>query len=292
MNKNYFFIVNPVHLKKAKSLEAQIHLFFKERNDKYQIFISKNSSHLIQLTNKAVDLGVDVIIACGGDGTVNQIGQLIIEKKIKLGIIPIGSGNGISNHFNISTNYQQALKIIVRDVSKKMDIGKVDNRYFFSNIGFGMGVEFIRHYNKNKIHGLLGYIPSFLKSLFSFTPPNIEIITENQTISATPNILLIANTNQQGYGLSLTPEAKTDDGSFNLVIASKTNIFIFNYLIIMILLGFSIKRKRSVRYYDLKNFKITSKNYYINIQIDGEFYFVMKNELNIKILPKAIDVLC
>ena len=95
MNKNYFFIINPVHLKKAKSLETQIHLFFKERNDKYQIFISKNSSHLIQLTNKAVALGVDVIIACGGDGTVNQIGQLIIEKKIKLGIIPIGSGNGI-----------------------------------------------------------------------------------------------------------------------------------------------------------------------------------------------------
>ena len=60
----------------------------------------------------------------------------------------------------------------------------------------------------------------------------------------------------------------------------------------MILLGFSIKRKRSVSYHDLKNFKITSKNYYINIQIDGEFYFVMKNELNIRILPKAIDVLC
>ena len=292
MIKNYFFIINPVNHHKAKSLEMEIHSFFLNKKDKYQIKISKNEKHLKKLAAVAIDLNVDVIIACGGDGTVSKIGQIIINKKVKLGIIPIGSGNGISSHFDIPYNFRKALKLIVKGKSKKMDIGKVDNKYFFSNIGFGIEVEFIRYYTQAKTHGLLGYLPAFLKSLISYKSSNFSIKTLNQQVSIKPYVLMVSNTNKQGYGISLSPKAKTDDGFLNIIIISKTNILNLLYLFVLVMFGFSIENKKNVKYLESRKFKIISENHKMNIQIDGEFEILNKNELNISVLPKAIDVLC
>jgi len=292
MNKNYFFIINPVYYSKAKSLEAEIHSFFSNRNDKYQIAISKNLKNLKELANSAIDLKVDVIIACGGDGTISEIGQIIIQKQIKLGIIPIGSGNGISRHFKIPNNFRKALEVIIKGSYKKMDVGKVDNRYFFSNIGFGIEVEFIRHYHQSKTHGLLGYFPAFIKSFVSYKPSVFSFKVQGENVSIKPCVLMIANTNEQGYGISLFPNVKIDDGTLNMIVINKTNILYFNYLIALVLLGFSIENKKNVQYMNLKDLKITSENYHINLQVDGEFEFIIKNELNISILSKGIDVLC
>ena len=292
MIKNYFFIINPVNHYKAKSLEMEIHSFFLNKKDKYQIKISKNEKHLKKLAAVAIDLNVDVIIACGGDGTVSKIGQIIINKKVKLGIIPIGSGNGISSHFDIPYNFWKALKLIVKGKSKKMDIGKVDNKYFFSNIGFGIEVEFIRYYTQAKTHGLLGYLPAFLKSLTSYKSSNFSIKTLNQQVSIKPYVLMVSNTNKQGYGISLSPKAKTDDGFLNIIIISKTNILNLLYLFVLVMFGFSIENKKNVKYLESRKFKIISENHKMNIQIDGEFEILDKNELIISVLPKAIDVLC
>ena len=292
MIKNYFFIINPVNHHKAKSLEIEIHSFFLNKKDKYQIKTSKNEKHLKKLAAVAIDLNVDVIIACGGDGTVSKIGQIIINKKVKLGIIPIGSGNGISSHFDIPYNFRKALKLIVKGKSKKMDIGKVDNKYFFSNIGFGIEVEFIRYYTQAKTHGLLGYLPAFLKSLTSYKSSNFSIKTLDQQVSIKPYVLMVSNTNKQGYGISLSPKAKTDDGFLNMITISKTNILNLLYLFVLVLFGFSIENKKNVKYLESRKFKIISENHKMNIQIDGEFEILNKNELNISVLPKAIDVLC
>ena len=103
---------------------------------------------------------------------------------------------------------------------------------------------------------------------------------------------MIANTNKQGYGISLSPNAKTDDGYLNLIMINNTNIFNISYLLVLILLGISIKNKNNVRYINFKEFKITSKNYHINLQIDGEYRFIIKNELCVSIIPDGINILC
>ena len=103
---------------------------------------------------------------------------------------------------------------------------------------------------------------------------------------------MISNTNKQGYGISLSPNAKTNDGILNLIYLKKSNIFNLFYLIILVLLRFSIKKKSNVKYMELREFKITSKNNYINLQIDGEFVFSPKNELVVSVIPDAINVLC
>ena len=292
MTKHYFFIINPVYRIKANSLEKEIISFFKSREDKYQIVFSKNLNNLSQLAKEAVQLKVDVVIACGGDGTVNKVGQILIGKKIKFGIVPIGSGNGLANHFQIPKNYYRALKVIVKGVTKKMDVGRVDNRYFFSNIGFGIEAEFIRNYNFLNIHGLMGYFLSFFKSIFSFKSGVLEIVSENKKIMIIADVLMILNANEQGYGISLSRSPKIDDGSFEVLIIDKTNPIYFIYLTLLVLLGFSIKKKKKVRCLFMKDFKITSKKHYINMQIDGEFDFIMKNNIHIRVIPKGIDVLC
>ena len=157
---------------------------------------------------------------------------------------------------------------------------------------FGIEVEFIRHYFNGKIHGLFGYFYSFLKSLLSYKPPFFDINIKNENISVVPHLLMIANTNKQGYGISLSPNAKTDDGYLNLIMINNTNMFNISYLLVLILLGISIKNKNNVRYINFKEFKITSKNYHINLQIDGEYRFIIKNELCVSIISDGINILC
>ena len=94
-----------------------------------------------------------------------------------------------------------------------MDVGKANENYFFGNIGFGIEVDFIQSYQRKKRHGLLGYGLAYLNALFRFNYSTFELIEQDQSTLLTPYTLMISNTNEQGYGRTLTPHAKTNEGS-------------------------------------------------------------------------------
>ena len=113
MSKHFFFIINPNSEKKSSELKKIITNFFKDLNERCTIFISKNFKHIGELAIKAVKFKANTVVACGGDGTVNMVGQVLVGTDIQLGIIPIGSGNGVANNININNNYQEVLKKII-----------------------------------------------------------------------------------------------------------------------------------------------------------------------------------
>ncbi|MBN09694.1 MAG: hypothetical protein CMC79_04915 [Flavobacteriaceae bacterium] len=292
MNKKLFFIINPISKRKAKLLESEINNFFYLRKEEFIIQKSKDANDLKKIALEAINSKPNVIIACGGDGTINEVGQLIVGSKIKFGIIPIGSGNGVSNHLKIPYDFKKALEIIVSDSLKKMDVGKIEDRYFFSNVGFGIEVDFIKHYQSKNIHGLRGYFPAFFKSFRSYTAPNFVIELNNRKTTITPYVLILANINEQGYGISITPMAKSDDGILDLIMIKKTKPFVLLYYIIKILLGIMPKNEQNITRSKTKKVKLFSKNNDINVQIDGEFFLYNKSELEISINSETIDVLC
>ena len=175
MKKNkIFFIINPLHSKGIKKLKSLIKIKFTSHKYDVNILISEYKGHTLKLAKKALDNKADIVVACGGDGTINEVGQSLVKTSILLGIIPLGSGNGFARHFNIPRNINHALDIIFENFSTIIDVGKINNTFFFSNFGLGIEARFIHEYSKKEIRGLKGYIISFFKTISLYKKQKID----------------------------------------------------------------------------------------------------------------------
>ena len=204
-NIKIFFII---HVSRSKKIKKIIQSFFKNRNEKIFLFTSKYKGHTSVLTKNAIKQNANIIVACGGDGTINEIINQIANTKIKLGILPLGSGNGIAKHFKIPNNINQALNLIISNNSKFSDLGKIDKFYFLGNLGFGFENEFINQYQKLRGRGFIYYLFGFIMASFKFNYNTFEIKKNNKTKKIKPFAFTISNLNQQGYNVSITPKAR------------------------------------------------------------------------------------
>lgn len=291
MTRNFFFIINPASVKGKPQVEKTIRLFFSNRTDRIMINYWRKKNQIPQLIKKAEKEGFNTIVACGGDGTILQIGKVIMHNNMTLGILPLGSGNGIARHFNIPNKLQKALQTLVSGSSEKMDVGQIGEHYFFSNTGFGIEVDFIKAYQKKRIHGIRGYTRAFFKALSQFRYRELTLTCDNKKMLISPFVLMIANTNQQGYGLSLTPNAKTNDGFLNLIgIPEQSRFGLLSIMLKTVFFGLPTLNRKNIQMTG-KQFEISTKQPPFNFQIDGEYYSVAQKKLSISILPKALNII-
>lgn len=291
MTRNFFFIINPASIKGKTKVEKKIRDFFFNRPDRFIINYWRKKNQIPQLIEQAEIEGFNTIVACGGDGTILQIGKIILQKKMTLGILPLGSGNGIAGHFNIPTNLQKALQTLVNGSSEKMDVGQVGDHYFFSNTGFGIEVDFIEAYEKKRVHGIMGYISAFFNALSNFQYQELTLTCDKKVIPFCPFVLMFANTNQQGYGLSLTPYAKTNDGHLDLIGIPKQSKLRLLFMMLKTLFFGSLSHDKKNLQTIGKQFEISTNQTPLNFQIDGEFYSIEQKQLTISILPRALNVI-
>lgn len=291
MRNSYFFIINPVSLRGGNSTEQKIRTFFSTRDELIEICYWNAKNEVADLVQKGIHLGYSCIVACGGDGTILQVGRALLNTHIALGILPLGSGNGIARHFNISTHINKALESLVKYKTQPMDIGKAGDHYFFSNIGFGIEVDFIKAYQEKRIHGIKGYVLAFIRALFNFEYRPMKLQHNNKTSALNPCVFLIANTNEQGYGISLTPMAKTNDGKLNLIVVPKLSLVQLFYFGLCVLRGKPIPPHKKILHLKGDYFKLQSTTKGLAFQIDGEYVFLDENQLEISVLPHAIEVI-
>ena len=247
--------------------------------------------HSIALTEKAIDEKADVVVACGGDGTINEVAQGLVETQIPLGIIPLGSGNGIARHFKIPLEISKSVQVIKKNKLTKMDVGVANGHYFFGNMGCALESHFIRSYQKNQRHGIWAYVIAFFDALVSFKHQKIQVEYLDNVREISPFILLVSNANQQGYDFSLTPQAQSDDGLLDLFWMEKSNVFnkikFFLYAL--------LKKKLMGKRFDLISLS-TLKIRLLDqddfcVQIDGENLPIFSNYIEIKVLPKKLNVI-
>ena len=128
MRKKIYFIVGHISQQKFMRLKKTISTQANEHVVEFEILKSTYSGHALKLTRKAIEEKADAVVACGGDGTINEIARVLVDKQIPLGIIPIGSGNGIAGHFCIPSNLSDATNIIFNGYSTKIDLGFFDKK--------------------------------------------------------------------------------------------------------------------------------------------------------------------
>ncbi|MCY1484732.1 Diacylglycerol kinase [compost metagenome] len=286
------FIVNPISGKgKHKITREFIEGHFPAPAYKLEIDYSQYKKHAIALAEQAIAQQPDIIVACGGDGTISEIASKLVNTTIKLGIIPVGSGNGLASNLDIPRCVLKSIEIIKKKKSVAIDSGKVNQHCFFSNMGFGIDAMIIKKYESTKKRTLSAYVNASLKASSQYKPQQALLRYNGKEQLADPFLLFISNSNEMGYNMSLTPKASLSDGFLDLLYVPKINF------LQKMLFGSLVVAKRSEKFKKAEHAMIQSLNaelldrIYTDVQIDGEYHRLDTNKVQIDILPKSLNVL-
>ena len=283
------FIYNPIS--GARKLKGFEDLIMQNLDlDKFDFIIQETRSpkDAMRLASAAVQENYDIVVAAGGDGTINEVVQGMGNSPLMLGIIPIGSGNGLARHLEIPLEPEKAIKLINNLKIRTIDIASINGYPFASIAGLGFDARVANEYRKLKKRGFYGYSRVVMKEFFRYREREYTLTFNDQKITRRALLLSIANSNQFGYNTVIAPTAQPDDGLLDVVIMKK---FPIGEIPRMIGLLFTGKIDQSSY---IESFKTTElfivRRRGKRVNIDGEA-IKMGREIFIRIQPAAIKVI-
>ena len=274
------FIINPISgkgrkRKIAKTLQARGH----------KILFTEYAGHAEVLAREATD---DIVVAVGGDGTVNEVARGIVGTEKALGIIPCGSGDGLARHLGLSHNIEKALRTIEQGECKRMDTAEINGRPFFSVCGVGFDAVVSERFAKSGKRGLVSYIRQGLKTWRDYAPEKYIINIDGNRIEVEALFITIGNSDQWGNNAKIAPLADCCDGILDITIVEKFSVWEMPILALRLMTG-TLQRSRKVHCYKGKSIRITRQSEGA-AHADGD-WFIDSTTLDIKILPATLKVI-
>ena len=220
-------IVNPISGTGGRPEVARRRIAFAEailkaRGEGASLFVTEYAGHARDLARVAAESGVPLVVAWGGDGTVNEVASELVFRDVALGIIPSGSGNGLSRELGIPFDPRSAFQIAFAGRERVIDAGELDGHLFFNIAGFGLDARVAHEFASNGLvrRGFARYLEIAARELFSFVPEEHTVVAEGVAIRTRAVIVALANGRQYGNGALIAPRARLDDGQLDLVIVS------------------------------------------------------------------------
>ncbi|ASN06989.1 diacylglycerol kinase [Virgibacillus necropolis] len=234
----------------------------------------------IEAAKIAVERRYDLVVAAGGDGTINEVINGLAEQEYrpKLGIIPVGTTNDFARALCIPRDIKKAVDVILEGESMFLDIGRVNDRYFMNIAGGGKLTE-LTYEVPSRLKTMLGQLAYYMKGiemLPSLKPTRVKIEYDEQVLDEDIMLFLVSNTNSVGGFEKLAPDAKFDDGYFDLIILKKINLAEFIRIASLALRGAHLDDK-NVIYTQAKKIKVTPEDK-MQLNIDGEFGGLLPGE--------------
>ncbi|MFC7062525.1 diacylglycerol kinase [Halobacillus seohaensis] len=228
----------------------------------------------------AVARKFDVVVAAGGDGTINEVINGIAEQEYrpKLGIIPVGTTNDFARALCVPRNIHKAVDVILANYTTPLDIGRVNDQYFM-NISGGGKITEISYEVPSKLKTMIGQLAYYLKGiemLPSLRPTYVELEYDGRLFKGEIMLFLIANTNSVGGLEKLAPNAKMDDGVFDLMIIEKMNIAEFVRLATLAIQGNHLNHPKFI-HTTASRVKVHTEEK-MQLNIDGEFGGLLPGE--------------
>ena len=259
--------------------------------------------HAIELARQAGDEGYDLVIAVGGDGTVHEVVNGLMQvpenKRPGLGIVPVGSGNDFAHILGIPTNPAQALQSAINGQPRSLDMASVrdeKNRleYFNNTIGIGFDAAVNAYTRKIKrIHGFMMYFVALIQTIFRrFDALDMHVETDQETWDLNALMLAVGNGPREGGGFIVTPEAKLDDGILNYVTIRKISRLMMLRLVPEVMNG-THGRFKDVRMGTCRRMSVSCKQPLV-VHCDGEVYAGFGTDvrqLTIELYPNAIRLM-
>ncbi len=289
MKKKILFIINPVSGAKKKNTIKQI-IDNEIDNNKFDLSIkhTEYQGHGKEIAEWAVQNKFDVVVAVGGDGTINEISSSLINTDTIFGIIPKGSGNGLARFLNIPMNTRKAVQLINKMNVFKMDTIRLNNFYYVNMAGIGFDAHIAHLFANYGKRGLKSYIELIFKEFKTYKSMRYRLLIDGKPIEKTAFLVSFANSSQFGNEAHIAPLAEINDGLIDVCILHHFP----KYKAIAIVSQLYTKRLIKSKYYDVykaKQLQLISDTE-LKGHIDGDPVNFGK-ELNIKILPKSLTVI-
>jgi len=282
-------IINPVSgTTSKKRIPDLLDQYIPSDQFKKQFFFTEYKGHAFELACNAVKEKADYVIAVGGDGTVNEVARALIESSSVLGIVPMGSGNGLARDLAIPMDSRKALEVILERKIRTIDYCKANNRIFFCTCGVGFDASVSEHFAKGKRRGPLSYMRSVLTEYLRFKPDTYEIVFENEVLSKKAFLVTCANASQYGNNAYIAPQADMNDGMMDVAILSPFSPLDVGYLLIQMFTK-QITKNRKLQYYRSKKLSLRRKKPGI-VHIDGEPVF-MGDVISLEVYPSGLNVI-
>lgn len=227
MDNGMIFIINPISGKRGKGAvrKERVDAYIKERGLNAEAVLTEYVGHATELAQQAIENGASRIVSVGGDGTMNEIAKVMVGTDIPLGLVPMGSGNGLARHLNLPLDFDAALEVATSDHVRGIDTGEVNGHPFFNVMGFGFDAEIGRRFNESKGRGFLTYLQEGLKALFTYRSCRYTLLPKDGPVSLDAYIVAVANSSQYGNNAYIAPDASLKDGKLNIVAIQSPGFF-------------------------------------------------------------------
>jgi YegS/Rv2252/BmrU family lipid kinase len=217
-------IINPIaggsrpHTARARAELASS--IVKAHGDSADVFVSERAGHARDLAQAAVARRSRLVLAWGGDGTVNEVGCALANTDVPLGIVPSGSGNGLARELGISRSPRRAIAEALGATPRPIDLGELGGRLFVNIAGIGLDAFVAALFNdpRNRRRGLVNYTAIAARALATYQPSMYTITIEGSPLVRRAIMIGVANSAQFGNGARIAPGATVDDGRLDLVV--------------------------------------------------------------------------
>jgi diacylglycerol kinase (ATP) len=191
--------------------------------DRAEVFVTERAGHARELTKAAVGRDVRLVIAWGGDGTINEVASALAFDEVPLGIVPAGSGNGLALELGVDRRPERAIADALRAEPRPMDVGEIGGRLFVNTAGIGFDAHVAARFNGpgNTRRGLLGYTLIAGRALFGYEPSRYRLAFGGARSEVRAVLVTIANSAQYGNNARIAPDARVDDGELDLVVVEE-----------------------------------------------------------------------
>ncbi len=284
------FIVNPVSGNRIgkKFFEEQVKL---QCGPDTRIVYTREPGHARTLAADAIaDSLIDTVVAVGGDGTINEVATSLVNTELTLGIVPVGSGNGLARSLKIPVNLRRAIEIIRQKNTISIDVGRINGNYFFGVAGIGLDALISSRFHKLQRRGALPYFYHGLMAYFKYDFPSFILADKDKEHINEPMLITIANSTQYGNGAKIAPMADLQDGMLDVCIIRRMG-FLQSVAQIPKLFRGTIESSNVYKTYRRSSFTVRSaESRDIFFHLDGEPYKA-PSPLKIDLLQKALKVL-
>jgi YegS/Rv2252/BmrU family lipid kinase len=288
--KKVLFIINPkagITPKIEALLRLQVGLLFGNGSEKSIVF-TKYPHNATELAKTAVADGYDIIVAGGGDGTINEVATALYGTGVPMGILPFGSGNGLARHLKIPLNLIQATRVIARGKTQFIDTVLINDRFFTSIAGIGYDAVVAEKFDKSEVRGLLSYAAIILKDYRQYDCKSYKIIADGQVYDRKAFMVSFANSDQFGFHARIAPQACSSDGWLDVCVVKKPTLFKAIFTVVPRVFTGGFDKTNYVEYLRVKTLDMPGTAGSA-VNIDGEPVFLDK-DLHIEVKPQTLNV--
>ena len=288
--KRILFIINPISgVGRQRVIEKNAEAILDKSKCSYFFTYTQHKLHAREIAKKEAP-HYDIIVAVGGDGTVNEIASAIVGTSCSMAIVPTGSGNGLARCLGIPINIKKAINLIQSGSSQKMDVLSCNNNYFVNVGGIGFDAEVGHQFDVAPRRGMISYIKITLENLLHFKPQQFTIEINGTSTTVEALLVCFANSNQWGNNIKIAPKSSPIDGVIDIVALKKFPFYQALFVGLRLLTG-TILKSKYIEYHQAHEVKISNDSIPLKYHLDGEPMISVDKTLHFFVHPQNLSVI-